>query len=382
MRTLALLRVALPVLAMAASVVVASPARAEAGRVSVRNLAVEVYPGAAPQQFTVPCAADEQLLSGGYAAGGPALRIVSDHPSDGQGTPGGDGSAPRAWTVGVVNISPARYTLRVFAACLAGGDSTAGVYAGAQAEPADTSAEAVCPDGTVRTGGGYWAVWYARLGAARIDGSHPAGTRGWALDLTVPANLPARSSVTALVVCHTGPVAAVAAEAAEFDLGSASPLCAVGSAASACVVPRIGSGSGRCPGGSVLTGGGYRMVSGGPLTGHAALMDAPLEGAWTVRLSGSTAQDTPVRVRVEPVCLASIERPGGPVSDLLPGSGARLNKALALGGGLLGLLLLLIVLAALVLRRVRRPAPAAAGIEVVVRAARFRYRDDAYREEP
>ncbi|WP_155373843.1 hypothetical protein [Catellatospora vulcania] len=382
MRTSALLRVALPLLVAAASVVVASPARAEVGRISVRAGTAEFGPGAAPQQYTVPCAPEEQLLSGGYAGSDPQLRIVSSHPSDGQGTPVTDGAAPRAWTIGVVNTGQAVRTLRVFATCLTGGDSTAGVYAGTQSTPFDPSVEAVCPQGTVRTGGGYWAVWYARLGAARVSGSHPAGARGWALDFTAPANLPARSAVTALVVCHSGPVVAVAAEPTEFDLRSASPLCVVGSAANLCVVPRSGSGAARCPGGAVLTGGGYRAVTGGPLIGPAALVDGPASaGVWTVSLSGTTAQDTPVRVRVEPLCLGAVAAPSEPPSDLLPDSGARVNKALALGGGLLGSLLL-ILLVVLALRRARRHRPPPVpGIEVVVRTVRFRYRDDAYRED-
>lgn len=381
MRTLALLRVALPLLAVAASVLVASPAHADIGRLSVHTRTVEFGPGATLQGFTVPCAPDEQLVSGGYAGGDPRLRIVASHPSDGQGNPAGDGAAPRAWSVGVVNTGQVVHTLRISAACLAGGDSTAGVYAGFQSDPSDATVEAVCPSGTVRTGGGYWAVWYARIGAARVDGSHPAGARGWALDLTVPANLPARSSVTALVVCHTGPVLAIAAEPVEFDLQSASPSCVVGAAANVCVVPRTGTGTARCPDGRVLTGGGYRIVSGGPLTGQAALVDGPASAVWSVRLSGTTPQDTRVRVRVEPVCLGSIVRPSEPVSDLLPDSGGRLNRALALGGGLLGLLLL-ILLAALALRRAgRRSAPVPPAVQVVVRTARFRYRDDAYRED-
>ncbi|MEU8074887.1 hypothetical protein AB0B31_05510 [Catellatospora citrea] len=382
MRTVALLGIALPLAVLAASVLVVSPARAEVGRVSVHAGTAEFGPGAVPQQFTVACAPDEQLVSGGYAGVDPQLRIVASHPSDGQGNPVADRGAPRAWTVGVVNTAQAVRTLRVSVTCLAGGDSTAGVYVGTQSEPSDPSVEAVCPRGTVRTGGGYWAVWYARLGAARVDGSHPAGTQGWALDLTVPANLPARSSVTAHVVCHTGPVAAVAAEPAEFDLQQASPVCAVGAAANVCAVPQSGSGAARCPGGMVLTGGGYRIVSGGPLTGQAAVVDGPASaGGWTVSLTGTTAQDTRVRVRVEPVCLGNVFRPSESVSDLLPDGGARLNKALALAGGLLGLLLL-ILLAVLALRRSRnRSGPPAPGIEVVVRTARFRYRDDAYRED-
>ncbi|GAA1360085.1 hypothetical protein [Catellatospora chokoriensis] len=382
MRTLALLRVALPLAALAASVLAASPARAEVGRVSVHTEAAEFGPGAAPQQFTVACAPEEQLVSGGYAGVDPQLRIVASHPSDGQGTPVADGAAPRAWTVGVVNAAQAVRTLSVSVTCLVGGDSTAGVYAGTQSDPSDPSVEVVCPQGTVRTGGGYWAVWYARLGAARVDGSHPAGTRGWAVDLTVPANLPARSSATALVVCHTGPVVAVATEPTEFDLQQASPVCVVGAAANVCVVPQSGSGGARCPAGMVLTGGGYRIVSGGPLTGQAAVVDGPASaGGWTVSLTGTTAQGTRVRVRVEPVCLGSVVRPSEPPSDLLPDRGARLNQALALAGGLLGLLLL-ILLAALLLRRSgRRSGPSAPGIEVVVRTARFRYRDDAYRED-
>ncbi|GIG00845.1 hypothetical protein [Catellatospora citrea] len=382
MRTLVLLGVALPLAALAASALLASPARAEVGRVSVHTGTAEFGPAAAPQQFTVACAPEEQLVSGGYAGGDPQLRIVASHPSDGEGTPVADGSAPRAWTVGVVNTGQAVRTLRVFAACLTGGDSTAGVYAGTQADPSDTTVEAACPQGTVRTGGGYRAVWYARLGAVRVDGSHPAGTRGWALDLTAPANLPARSSATALVVCHTGPVAVVAAEPVEFDLQQASPVCAVGAAANVCVVPQTGSGAARCPHGMALTGGGYRLVSGGPLTGQAAVVDGPASaGGWTVSVTGTTAQDTRVRVRVEPVCLGGVVRPSGPVSDLLPDSGARLNKALALAGGLLGLLLLILLVTLLRRRSGRRSGPPAPGIEVVVRTARFRYRDDAYRED-
>lgn len=382
MRTPTLLRVALPLLVVAASVVVATPARAEVGRVSVHSRTVEVGPTAVLQQFTVPCTPGEHLVSGGYAGVDPQLRVFASHPSDNQGNPFADGAAPLAWTVGLVNTGQAVRTLRVSVTCLAGGDSTAGVYAGTQSEPSDPSVEAVCPQGMVRTGGGYWAVWYARLGAARVEGSRPVGVRGWAVDLTVPANLPARSSVTALVVCHTGPVAAVAAEPAEFDLRQASPACAVGAAANVCVVPQSGSGAARCPGGTVLTGGGYRIVSGGPLTGQAAVVDGPASaGGWTVSLTGTTAQDTRVRVRVEPVCLGNVVRPSESVSDLLPDSGARLNKALALAGGLLGLLLL-VLLAILALRRSRsRSGPPAPGIEVVVRTARFRYRDDAYRED-
>ncbi|WP_144123962.1 hypothetical protein [Catellatospora sichuanensis] len=382
MRTLVLLRVALPLLAVAAPVLVVSPAQADVGRLSVHSRTAEFGPGTTLRGVTVPCAPDERLVSGGYEGGDPQLRIVASHPSDDQGTPAGDGAGLRAWTVGVVNTGQAVHTLRVFATCLAGGDSTAGVYEGFQSEPSDRSVEAVCPRGTVRTGGGYWAVWYARLGAARIDGSHPIGERGWALDLTVPANLPARSSVTALVVCHTGPVVAVAAEPAEFDLQSASPSCVVGAAANVCVVPRSGTGAARCPDGRLLTGGGYRIVSGGPLAGQATLVDGPASaGAWSVGLSGTSAQATRVRVRVEPVCLGSIAGPSEPVSDLLPDRGARLNRALALGGGMLGLLLL-ILLVALALRRAgRRSTPRVPGIEVVVRTTRFRYRDDLYRED-
>ncbi|MEU7820208.1 hypothetical protein [Catellatospora sp. NPDC049133] len=380
MRTLALLRVALPLLAVAASVVVAAPAQAGIGAVAVRSRTVEFGPDAAPQQVTMPCGPEEQLVSGGFAGGDPLLRVIASHPSDGQGTPVGDGSAPRAWTVGVVNTGQTVRTLEVFSVCLSGGDSTAGVYTGVQAEPSDPSVEAVCPQGTVRTGGGYWSVWYPRLGAARVDGSHPAGARGWALDLTVPANLPARSSVTALVVCHNGPVVAVAAAAVVVDLGSASPSCAVGAAANICVVPRSGDATAECPGGAVLTGGGYRIVSEGPLSGQAALMDGPVSAdAWRVRLSGTTPQDTPVRMSVEPVCLGNVVQPSEPVSDLIPDTGAKRNKALALGAGLLALLLFLLLV---VLRRVsRRSAPPPPLIEVVVRTARFRYRDDAYRED-
>jgi hypothetical protein len=87
-------RLALPALAAIALLTTAAPASAAppalaaavaaAANVSVRTETVEVDKEYAtqPRRFTVDCGPDEEVLSGGYSAPDPAIRVVFSYPSD------------------------------------------------------------------------------------------------------------------------------------------------------------------------------------------------------------------------------------------------------------------------------------------------------------
>lgn len=361
----------------------AATARAELGTPTVRSRTVEFGPGRVPQAFTVPCAPGEHLLSGGHASTDQDLRVLASLPSDEQGLAVAGGSQPRAWTVRVLDERASGGTLRISALCLAGSEVTAGVFASPPATGAAIPPQAQCPAGTARSGGGHAAEWHSRLGAAAVTGSRPAGERGWAVDAALSSGQALRATewITTYAVCLTGPVRPIAVEDVEFGLDTLARECLPGVAANVCLVPRLGVATAYCPPGSLATGGGHQLLDPAPLREYRLLENGPSAYAtWTVRAAGYSSGTSPVRMRLSPVCLFPAATPDAPVKDLLPDSGADRNRALALGGGLLALLLLAL-LALLAVRRARRRAEPAAGIEVVVRQVRTRYRTDAYRED-
>ncbi|MEV4412018.1 hypothetical protein [Catellatospora sp. NPDC049609] len=367
--------------AHAAAPVVA--ARADLGTPTVRSRTVQLGPGPGPWTFTVPCAPGEQLLSGGHGGADREARVIASHPSDAQGAPAAGGSQPRAWTVSVLGVAQRGGTLRVSATCLAGGEVTAAAFASPPAAGAVAAPRAECPSGMVRSGGGYAAPWQARLGAAAVSGSHPVGERGWAVDAElsrVQAPLRATGWMTVYVVCLSGPVQPVVLEDVPFNLDTLAGECVPGIAANVCVVPLEGTATSYCPPGSLASGGGFQAADTAPPRPFLVVENGPSANAtWTVRVSAAALGGaTPVRMRLTPVCLFPVAAPDGPVDDLLPDRGATRNKALAVGGGLL---VLLVLLALLAVRRARRRTAPPAGVEIVVRTVRTRYRTDAYRED-
>ncbi|MBV1854804.1 hypothetical protein [Catellatospora tritici] len=370
----------------------ASAAADRLGTTVLHTLNTEFGPTRAPRLFTAACAEGEELVGGGWVGFSPFVEVLGSYPADEQGQPVRAGGRPRGWTVAVQNRAKEVLRLQVTAACLSGGTGRSAVAAATDTRADQVFALAVaCPDGTVRTGGGFRPEWTPQLGGAAVHGSFPSGDSVWTLDVRLTPGDPdvkARATVTAYAVCLGGPKAAAETVPVDLGLDKAEPVCTGGGDifAPTCVVPRSGTASALCPADRTLTGGGYQLLEGDLPGDTAVLVATPLDPltrrGWTVVVRGDARTDAPITVRLSAVCLRAAAEPvpatEGPIVTLPHRTG--LTKPLLLGLGAL----LLLLLAALALWRVLRGhrADPAAGIsvEVVVRSGRSGYRLDGFRE--
>jgi hypothetical protein len=387
----------------------AMAAPAPPGRLAVHSTTVEFGPTRDPRLFTVECLDGEQLVSGGYSGGDSSARVIFSYPSDAKGAPTRAGEEPRAWTVGVVNDTKNVLTMRIVVACLVSGDARSSAQVVTETHNESTFSLAVdCPNGTVRTGGGYSSLWARSLGAGAVTGNYPAPDRRWGIDVAMVPGDPdvkPRATVSVYAVCLSGNVEIVDSPAADLNLPSGTPLCTGGSAifAPACVIPRSGSQSVGCTAEQTLVGGGYQVTSGALPGANSVIVDAPSDRpSWNVAIRGSTPTAAPISIRVTPLCLLAVMvavapgapagpavRPTNPVPDLA--SGQRDWPVIT------GAVLLLLLLLALALRRARRRRGRADGtplrpdaprqhplphaqVEVVVRSRRSAYRLGDFRE--
>jgi hypothetical protein len=414
MRSLASTRVA-ALLSAAALVLFGAPAAhataapAPPGRLAVHNTTVEFGPTRDPRLFTVECLDGEQLVSGGYSDADPSARVAFSYPSDAQGAPTRAGQEPRAWTVGVVNDTKNVLGIRVAAACLVNGDVRSSVQVVTETHSESAFSLAVdCPNGTVRTGGGYSSVWARALGAGTVTGNYPAPDRRWGIDVALEPGDPdvkPRATVSAYAVCLSGDVEVIDSPSTDLNLPSGTRSCAGGSAifAPACVIPRSGSQSVRCTAEQALVGGGYQVTEGALPGANSVIVDAPSDRpSWNIAVRGSTPTTAAIHIRVTPLCLLAVVAavatagpvagPSQPVTDLASG---QLDWPVITAAGA-AVLLLLVLLALLALRRAtrrrRRPdgAPRRPGtpphplptaqVDVVVRSRRSVYRLGDFRE--
>jgi hypothetical protein len=388
-------------------------APALAGRLTVHSMTVEFGPTRDPRLFTVECLDGEHLVSGGYSGVDPSARVIFSYPSDAKGTPTRAGEEPHAWTVGVVNDTKNVLTMRVAAACLVSGGvrSSAQVVTETHGESAFSLA-VDCPNGTVRTGGGYSSQWARALGAAAVTGNYPTPDRRWGIDVAMVPGDPdvkPRATVSVYAVCLSGDVEVIDSPSADLNLTSGTPLCTGGSAifAPTCVIPRSGFQSVGCTAEQTLVGGGYQLTSGALPGANSVIVDAPSDvPSWNIAVRGSTPTAAPISIRVTPMCLLAVvaavapvatagpvARPTDPVTDLASG---QWGWPVITGVGAAALLLLLL-LALFTLRRAtkRRGGPDGqprrpdtprqhplpqAQVDVVVRSRRSAYRVGDFRE--
>jgi len=360
----------------------------ELGRSSVHRQNFEVRPTAEPVLFTVECAPDEQLVSGGYIVPNQPVSAVFSYPSDAKGTPARSGEQPRAWTIGVTNATKTTQVIQVVAACLAGGDgqSSVQVVTETHLENAFTMS-ADCPDTTARSGGGYsWEYAPPKLATLAVSGSYPQGDRRWSIDATTvqgDPNAKAGAFASAYAVCLSG-VAAVPSLPVRLDVLSGQPDCSTFNQFAACLVPRNGVQSARCATDQVLGGGGHHVTVGtlpGPYAVRAA---APArEGGWTIVVGGFSPNPDPISLDVTALCLAAAVVTPPPDDRAVPASW---DWPMLTGVGLLVLVLLLLLASLLALRqtlrrqRVRDRQVQLPQLEVVVRATRSAYRHNEIRE--
>ncbi|MDI1463184.1 hypothetical protein QEZ54_19575 [Catellatospora sp. KI3] len=379
-----------------AAPVSAATMAAPLGTTVLQSLDTEFGPTRAPRLFTAACGQGEELLSGGWAGFSPFVEVLGSYPSDEQGRPVAPGGRPSAWTVAAYNRGKDVLQLQVTAACLAGSDGQPAVAAATDTRADQAFALAVaCPDGTVRTGGGFRSEWTPQLGGATVHGSFPSGDTDWTLDVRLTPGDPdvkARATVTAYAVCLAGPKARAETVPVDLGLDKAEPVCTGGGDifAPKCVVPRSGTASALCPAGLTLTGGGYQLLEGDLPGDTAVLVATPLDPVarrgWTVAVRGDAPTDAPITVRLSAVCVFAAERPvldTGPPIVTLPNPTGPSRPLLVALVGLGGLLLLLLVALALwrMLRRDRGEPAAGVGVEVVVRSGRSGYRLDGFRED-
>ncbi len=362
---------------------------------------VEVDYATEPQRFTVDCGPDEEVLSGGYSAPDPAVRVVSSYPSNPQGVATPDGARPRSWTVGVAPLDEEgpRPRLSLAATCLAGDAGAASrvaVLTQTRAESA-YSLTADCPTGTARTGGGHASLWPSdsdNAGLAVVRSSYPVA-RGWRVDVTnspIEGPLPPTASVYAVCLA-SGDLEVAEREPVNVDLVAGPPACDEVS----CVTSRSGVRTVQCGEGQLFAGAGYQ-ISDPSLSLDSVRIATPAAGpvvatpaagpVWTVVVSGSTqlpatAQPTPIRMVVRTLRLVAepavstagpaptTENPALPPPELQ----ARSDFSVLVGAGsiVLALLLLLLLLALRASRRGGRRR-LAGSVEVVVRGVRTGYR--------
>jgi hypothetical protein len=383
------------------------------GRLAVHSTTVEFGPTRDPRLFTAECLAGERLVSGGYSGVDPSARVIFSYPSDAKGTPTRAGEEPRAWTVGVVNDTKNVLTMRVAAACLVSGDvrSSAQVVTETHSESAFSLA-VDCPNGTVRTGGGYSSQWDRALGAGAVTGNYPVPDRRWGIDVAMVPGDPdvkPRATVSVYAVCLSGDVEVIDSPSADLNLPSGTPLCTLGSAifAPTCVIPRSGSQSVGCTAEQTLVGGGYQVTSGALPGANSVIVNAPSDRpSWNIAVRGSTPTADPISIRVTPLCLLAVVAavapvattgpvalPTDPVTDLASG---QWDWPVITGAGA-AVLLLFVLLALFALRRAtrrrrgpdgqpqrpdtprQRPLPQAQ-VDVVVRSRRSAYRLSDFRE--
>jgi len=416
-------RLALPALAAIASLTTAAPASAAppalaaavaaaaAANVSVHTKTVEVDYATQPQLFTVDCGPDEEVLSGGYSAPDPAIRVVFSYPSNPQGVATPDGARPRSWTVGVVNSSDTPVRLQLAATCLTGDASAASRVAVLMQTRAESaySLTVGCPTGTARTGGGHASVWSPVTGTAVVRSSYPVA-RGWRVDVATAApgslafatadpDVQARATASVYAVClASGDLEVAEREPVNVDLVAGQPVCpgdiAIPTVA-ACVTRRFGETTVQCGEGQLFAGAGYQ-ISDPPLSLHSVRVATPAAGpVWTVTVDGwtplpsATAQPTPIRMVVRTLCLvaqvaagtagpaATTQNPALPLPEpSRPELQARSDFSVLVGAGLLVLALLLLLLLLLALPALRRGGRRrlAGSVEVVVRGVRTGYR--------
>ncbi|GHJ47865.1 hypothetical protein Cs7R123_52070 [Catellatospora sp. TT07R-123] len=398
MRTHALPRAAAALLAAlltalgGAAPAAAATAAARLGTTVLHQLNTEFGPTRAPRLFTAACGPGEELVSGGWAGFSPFVEVLGSYPSDEQGQPVPAGARPTAWTVAVANLGKEVQRLQVTAACLTGGEGRGSAAAATETRADQVFALAVaCPDGTVRTGGGFRSEWTPQLGGAAVHGSFPSGDTDWTLDVRLTPGDPdvkARATVTAYAVCLAGPKARAETVLVDLGLDKAAQVCTGGDLifAPTCVVPRSGTAGATCPADLTLTGGGYQLLE-GDLPGDTAvqvatLLDPVARRGWTVAVRGDAPTDAPITVRISAVCVSAAPEPvpatGDPAITLPNRTGLDLPPLIGLG------VLLLLLLAALalwrLLRRDRTRPAAGVSVEVVVRSGRSGYRLDGFRE--
>jgi hypothetical protein len=403
-------RLALPALAAIASLTTAAPASAAppaltaavapAANVSVRTKTVEVDYATQPQLFTVDCGPDEEVLSGGYSAPDPAVRVVSSYPSNPQGVATPDGARPRSWTVGGVYVGGdgPRPRLDLAATCLAGDAGAASRVAVLTQTSAESaySLTAGCPTGTARTGGGHALLWPSDgtgFGLAVLRSSYPVA-RGWRVDVANPppieGPLPPTTASVYAVCLASGDLEVAEREPVNVDLVAGQPACDGVN----CVAPRSGETTVQCGEGQLFAGAGYQISD--PSLSHSVRVATPAAGpVWTVTVFGSTllpatAQPTPIRMVVRTLCLVAevpavstagpaptTQNPALPRPEpSRPELQARSDFSILVGAGLIVLTLLLLLLLLLALLALRRGGRRrlAGSVEVVVRGVRTGYR--------
>lgn len=278
----------------------------------------EVPPTGQVQLFSVACEPGEELIGGGYAAAGTAIRVVGSYPSGG------------VWSVQALNAGKVPVTLQVEVNCLTGVSGMATVV---EVKGETPKVAVQCPEGTVVTGGGY----QTGTRSAYVTGSHPMGDNGWGIEAqTLPGVSAVPGTQQVFGICLKG------AQIASADLDTL----------------QRGTFTGSCAAGEVLASLGYE-VSDGSLPPYA------VQKASTNELSFNA--DAPVTLQVTTLCLSWPE----PVQA---GAGWPLLAGI-------GLVVLILIAAVIVLSyRTRARRLRGAQYEVVVRSVQGRFGLDQLRE--
>ncbi len=378
------LAVLVPATVLAGAVPAGAAVQGQPGQLVVHSSTFDLNSTADPQPLTVSCLPDEQLVSGGYLASTPDAHIAFSYPSDATGAVTPDGARPAAWTVGAVNDTKTVPTVQVSAVCLTGGDSQASVASATEEHAEQTfTVGAQCPDGTVRSGGGFRSIWDRRDGTAAVTGSYPQSDGRWSVDAALlpgDPDIKARASLTVFAVCQSGGIAGADLTPTTFSLDSAPPVCTGGDAnfAATCVTPRSGSLQIGCAGSQVLAGGGYQVTTGALPGAYSVDTDTAAGSQWSVVVAGSSADATPIAITVIPVCLVAVAAAATTQVPIPTGAvpATTASTSIPIGfvvGGAAILLVILVLLTVLALRRRTPRLPATPGIEVVVRGQRSSY---------
>jgi hypothetical protein len=343
-------------IALSAAAAISAPA-ASSATAQTRSQSFPIAPNQAQlQPVSVRCADGEQLVGGGYATESQGLRVTSSYP---------DSAA--SWTVVVWNPSRTTAPLRVHARCLSGADGRTSIQSVAGQPPAE---RIECPKGTVVTGGGYRSSWAPRVGGPAVTGSHPSTGNGWVVEAArVPGDAGGSAGtqkIEVFAVCLGGKATGSPSSVTMTDVAAGSPSClAVPNFAQQCTYPRTASQKLGCSSGEVLSSSGYQVTA-GTLPGDSVLA----AGVEDFAMSGISRDNSPMTVRLTPVCLTWLANPA-PVSMpwVWPAGAAAL--------------LLLLLLAVLLLRSKKpKPPSGGTGLQVTVKSQRSAFRFDRLREVP